>query len=85
MKNSIRLAFASVCLLFVAGCAGTKHTAPMNATINTKCVISGEALKADSPTVDYMGKKIGFCCDHCVENWNKMSDAEKQAKLGAAK
>jgi hypothetical protein len=32
-------------------------------------------------TVMYKGVKVGFCCEDCIGKWNKLSDAEKDAKL----
>lgn len=84
MKNPLRIVAVAAALLFAA-CAGTTNTPPVSATINTQCLVSGEALDASSPTVDYMGKKVGFCCNNCIAKWDKLSDADKQAKLAAAK
>lgn len=84
MKNPMRIVTVAAALLFAA-CAGTTNTPPVSANINTQCLVSGEALDANSPTVDYMGKKVGFCCKNCIAKWEKMSDADKQAKLATTK
>ena len=38
---------------------------------NTKCPVSGDAIDAKAKTAVYKGKAIGFCCDDCVEPFNK--------------
>lgn len=56
---------------------------------NTKCPITGGALGSNGVvkrlTRDYKGLKIGFCCDGCPQEWDRMSDADKDAKLSKAK
>ena len=48
------------------------------AASNTKCPVSGDAIDPKSKTVEYQGKTIAFCCDNCVEPFNK--NPEKYAK-----
>ena len=48
--------------------------------INETCPIMGDDVDP-SLTVGYQGKKVGFCCDQCVSEWNDLSDAEKAARL----
>jgi hypothetical protein len=86
MKNLLRTAAIVLAFSFASGCKATadKNAAPA-AMINSVCLISGEALDASSPTVDYMGGKVGFCCDNCVGKWNKMTDAQKKAAVDAKK
>jgi len=64
-----------------------KHIQPQLA--NTRCPIMGSAINAKTIaanlTRDYKGQKIGFCCGGCPATWDKLSDAQKQAKLTAAK
>jgi hypothetical protein len=52
---------------------------------NMKCPISGKPIdKMDRPqdcTRMYKGMKIGFCCPNCPPEWDKLTDAEKDAKL----
>jgi len=33
---------------------------------------------------DHKGKKVAFCCRGCPAKWDKLSDAEKDAKLAKA-
>jgi hypothetical protein len=59
------------------------------AVVNSKCPITGGALSQDgvveSLTRDYKGQKIGFCCDGCPAEWDKLSDADKDAELAKIK
>lgn len=76
--------FAVTAMLLLGSCAST-HTDPAPAGINAKCPISGEAIEADSPTADFHGQKVAFCCSNCIKKWDAMSDADRQAKLDAMK
>lgn len=58
--------------------AGTKVD-----TVNTMCVLMpNEAISAGVST-EYKGMKVGFCCPGCINKFNKMTDADKIAKLSA--
>ncbi len=83
MKNLLRSLSIAASLVLVAACAGTKPV-PDSGTAAV-CVISGEALDASSPSSDYMGQKVGFCCDKCQAKWTALSDADKKAKFDAMK
>lgn len=89
MTKFARIMACALGLLLFTGCAGTandtKKSGTATAMLNSKCVVSGEALDASSPTVDYMGGKVGFCCDKCVAKWNGMDDAAKKAAIAANK
>ena len=39
--------------------------------VNKKCPISGDPVDPKGKTVVYKGKTIGFCCDDCVDSFNK--------------
>ncbi len=53
--------------------------------VNARCPISGKAIDRMNIPEDqsrmYKGMKIGFCCTNCPGVWDKLSDAEKDAKL----
>ncbi len=57
--------------------------------VNARCPIMGSLIKPESVTAnltrDYKGQKVGFCCAGCPSAWDKLTDAEKQAKLSAVK
>jgi len=52
---------------------------------NSKCPISGKPIDRMNRPQDctrmYKGMKIGFCCPNCPPEWDKLTDAEKDAKL----
>jgi hypothetical protein len=52
---------------------------------NAKCPIMGSPISPAKVTPDlvrvYNGKKIGFCCAGCPARWDKLTDAEKEARL----
>jgi hypothetical protein len=81
MMNLARVVVAFAALSLFGGCAQQKEHANPTGMVNSVCVISGEALDAGCPTVDYMGNKVGFCCDKCVAKWNKMDDAAHKAAM----
>ena len=64
-----------------------KHVKPQFA--NSRCPIMGSPINRDkvdpSLTRDYNGQKIAFCCGGCPSAWDKLIDAQKQAKLLGAK
>jgi len=55
---------------------------------NVSCPISGKTIDRmklpDNQVRMYKGIKIGFCCPACPPAWDKLSDAEKDAKLEKA-
>lgn len=82
MKNPLRTLLAPAALVIAcafAGCAQQDHGKDMHMAMNTVCPVSGEALDAKSPTVDYMGHKVAFCCDKCVAKFEKMDAAGQKA------
>jgi len=64
-----------------------KHVKPQFA--DNRCPIMGSPINADtvnaSLTRDYKGHRIAFCCAGCPSAWDKLTDAQKQAKLSALK
>jgi YHS domain-containing protein len=56
----------------------TQPVAPAVTASNTKCPVSGDAVEPKGKTVAYQGKTIGFCCDDCIEPFNK--NPEKYSK-----
>ncbi len=72
----------------VTGCEQAPEAVVSTAAIelaNTKCPIMGNPVKAeDTPPElirDWNGKKVGFCCPPCLEDWAEMTDAERAEKL----
>ncbi len=84
MKTFLRAAVVVLSVSLLGGCAQQKQNgAP--AMLNNVCIMTGEALDATSPTVDYMGGQLGFCCDKCLGKWNAMDDKQKKAAFDARK
>lgn len=52
---------------------------------NTVCPIMGSKINAakvpDSLVREYKGQKVAFCCGGCPDQWDKLTDAERDAKL----
>jgi hypothetical protein len=55
--------------------------------VNNRCPMTGTPIDPNnvpaSLTRDYKGMKVGFCCGPHPAAWDKLSDAEKDAKLAA--
>ncbi len=70
----------------VALCRKTMSEMGKGKFVNTRCPILGTKLEADKVpqnlTRMHMGKKVGFCCAGCPEQWDKLSAEEKAGKLG---
>ncbi len=64
-----------------------KHIKPK--FVNSKCPIRGSTIEPDKVTKDlireYKGQKVAFCCKGCPAKWDKLSDAQRDAKLAKAK
>jgi hypothetical protein len=54
------------------------------AVVNAKCPMTGSPVDKSVTTRTFEGKTVGFCCGNCPPAWDKLSDAEKKAKLEAA-
>ncbi len=72
--------------LAVARQALGRHIAPQ--FVNTKCPIMGSPINPEKVTPnlvrEYEGQKVAFCCGSCPLAWDKLSDAQKEAKLKVA-
>jgi hypothetical protein len=55
--------------------------------VNVRCPIMGTVIDPEKVPDNlvrwYKGQKVGFCCGGCPAAWDKLSDAEKDAKLAA--
>ena len=64
-----------------------KHVGPT--FVNAVCPLMGSPIKPEKVTAsltrEYKGQKVGFCCGGCPEAWDKLTDAQKEAKLAKAK
>ncbi len=54
---------------------------------NTKCPMMGGAINPQKITPaltrEFDGQKVAFCCAGCPDMWDKLSNADKQAKLNS--
>jgi len=73
-------------LIAIYGALGT-HLKPQFA--NNRCPIMGSPINPEKVTKniarDYKGQKVAFCCAGCPSMWDKLTDAQKQAKLPKVK
>lgn len=57
--------------------------------VNSKCPLMDSPINPDKVTKnlirEYKGQKVAFCCSKCLPKWDKLTDAEKDAKLAKAK
>ncbi len=63
---------------------GSETPETVVASDNKNCPIMGHAVTADGGSVKWNGKTIGFCCDGCKPEFEKLSDEDKTAKLAEA-
>lgn len=83
-------------MLLAGGCGRDRGTPPAAATstsqatpdlvfVNDKCPIMDSAIDPAKVTPDlvreYKGQKVAFCCGMCPPQWDKLTDADKDAKL----
>jgi hypothetical protein len=68
-----------------SGPTAAGETPNHNHVVNNRSPITGAQINPnDVPDVlvrCYKGMKVGFCCGGLPETWDKLSDAEKDAKL----
>ncbi|MCB1282568.1 MAG: hypothetical protein KDB18_13680, partial [Salinibacterium sp.] len=79
MRNFSLLAVVLVVCL--AACGGEKDKPTTVQTVNTHCPLMQEHEVDPEITVDYQGKKVGFCCPKCIPKWEALSDEEKAKAL----
>ena len=84
MKRLTRWFAPALAAALLTGCAG-QHDNNAQPAMQSVCVISGEPTDADSPTAEYMGETVSFCCGKCKRRWDDLEDDAKQAKLDAMK
>lgn len=62
------------------GMAAVPQASSTAAPVNERCPIMGGAVKASLTRV-YKGQTVAFCCGGCPAQWDKLSDADKEARL----
>ena len=84
-----------VSALLFAGCtqqpaANTADNKPTTgqsavaAVVNSHCPVMGGEVTEDGGTVEWNGRTVGFCCPDCIEEFEALSDEEKEAALAKA-
>ena len=85
--TAIRYLTAARLNIQTAHVALAKHVKPT--FVNAVCPLMGSPIKPEKVTAsltrEYKGQKVGFCCGGCPEAWDKLTDAQKEAKLAKAK
>ena len=51
--------------------ASASASASATTIANAMCPVGGEKVDPKGKTVSYEGKTIGFCCDECIESFQK--------------
>jgi starvation-inducible outer membrane lipoprotein len=85
MKNLLRTVAAAAALFVLAGCNSSPKTMNNPGMLADVCIMSGEKLDANCPTADFMGGKVGFCCEKCQAKWNSLDDNGKKIAFDAVK
>ncbi len=81
----LRSVLVASAFLLLGACHSTSASSTNSAAaMNAKCPVSGEQLDANCPTMTFEGKTVGFCCNKCVQKFNTMTPADKQAKVTGA-
>jgi hypothetical protein len=70
----------------LTACSSTQKSKPAAAAtpVNKVCPVGGHSTEGTGITASFQGKTVGFCCESCVDEWKKLSDAERSAKLKEA-
>ncbi len=72
----------------IVACRKTLFEMGKRRFVNVRCPILGTKLEPEKVpqnlTRMYMGRKVGFCCAGCPQQWDKLSSEEKAKKLGKA-
>lgn len=80
-----------VAMLTPVGCASRKEAECQQVkpgtvtTVNVYCaVMHDDPVDPSVKPASWKGQSVGFCCEDCIERWEKKSPAEKDASLQAA-
>ena len=89
MKNFCTFAVCAMLVVSVVGCSSesapvVQVSAPAIADDivlpNTHCPVMGGEID-EATSVEWGDQKVYFCCPPCVDEWNEMTDEERNAKL----
>ncbi len=85
MNTILRSLAAAAALFALAGCNSTPKGTNNPGLLADVCIMSGEKVDATSPTADFMGGKVAFCCEKCQAKWNSLDDNGKKIAFDAVK
>jgi len=81
MRVLLRVAAVALVLAFV-GCQSTQTSETgAGSAINANCAMKDSQPIDAACTIDYKGKKIGFCCNNCKRKFEGLSDTEKEERI----
>ena len=71
--------------LLCMGCQNGNKTGlqPAPGMLNAGCPFTGNPVGDGSPTADWDGQQVGFCCAGCKVRWNDWSDEQKKQFVDA--
>ncbi|MFZ4574014.1 MAG: hypothetical protein ACOYN0_06430 [Phycisphaerales bacterium] len=78
--------------LVISGCHSAPPKSPTQTATNTlwpgpsnaRCPIMPDLDIDGQTSVVWRSKRVGFCCAECIEKWDRLGDAEKDAALAEA-
>lgn len=70
----VLLSMVAAGVVLAAEKPASQPAATQPAPVNKKCPITGDAVDPKGKTVKYKGKVVGFCCDDCIDTFNKDPD-----------
>jgi hypothetical protein len=53
-------------------------------SVNQTCVMMPEDPVDPAIVREYKGQRVGFCCTGCIPRWDRLTEAQKDAKLARA-
>ncbi|MCC6909478.1 MAG: hypothetical protein IT430_16170 [Phycisphaerales bacterium] len=91
MKHGCRIGITVVLgVALLGGCkkqeSSSGNGAPAKLAFNASCPVdTGQAVSLKSPTVEYKGVAVAFCCEDCIKTWNEWPESKKDEFVAAAK
>ena len=86
---NIRRVTLAAGLLSLVALSACKSSPPVDSgsmgIVNARCPMRPQDSVDPDVTVDYNGRKVGFCCYICVGKWKSLTDAQRDERLSKAK
>jgi hypothetical protein len=83
-RSTLLVPYLTAALAWMPGLALAQAPAPAAAAagpVNKVCPIRQGEVDTESPTRQFKGQTIGFCCSGCEKKWDAKPEAEKLALL----